>query len=129
GRAESWGGLPPGTRIGHVHLHVSHLSDAERFYVNALGFDLMQRYGQAALFVSAGGYHHHIGLNTWAGVGAPPPPRGAIGLAHYEVRVSDSGALSEVEQRLRSANIPAEPFEDGVLVRDPAGNTIVFTAS
>ena len=65
--------------IGHVHLHVSRLDDAERFYVDVLGFELMQRYGPSALFVSAGGYHHHIGLNTWAGVGAPPPPPGAIG--------------------------------------------------
>jgi len=70
--AEANGGggpLPRGTTIGHVHLHVSRLADAQRFYVDVLGFDLMQRYGPSALFVSAGGYHHHVGLNTWAGVG------------------------------------------------------------
>src|SRR5262245_52154530 len=66
-----WPGLPAGTKMGHVHLHVSHLESSEQFYVNVLGFNLMQRYGHAALFVSAGGYHHHVGLNTWAGVGSP----------------------------------------------------------
>jgi catechol 2,3-dioxygenase len=69
------------------------LSDAERFYVGVLGFDLMQRYGPSALFVSAGGYHHHVGLNTWAGVGAPPPPPGALGLRHYVVTLPDEAAL------------------------------------
>ena len=84
-------GLAPVTVIGHVHLHVSHLDAAERFYVGVLGFDLMQRYGPSALFVSAGGYHHHIGLNTWAGVGAPPPPAGAIGLRMLRRRASRRG--------------------------------------
>lgn len=66
-----WRGLPPATRIGHVHFHVGDLREAERFYCQILGFEITAHYGGAALFVSAGGYHHHIGLNTWAGVGAP----------------------------------------------------------
>ena len=85
-------GSRPGTVIGHVHLHVARLEEAERFYVGVLGFQLMQRYGPSALFVSAGGYHHHIGLNTWAGVGAPPPPPGAIGLRHFVVQLPSAAA-------------------------------------
>jgi len=120
---EQTGGLAFGTTIGHVHLHVSRLSDAERFYVDILGFELMQLYGPSALFVSAGGYHHHFGLNTWAGVGAPPPPPGALGLRHVLVRLTAAGA-ADVVSRLHAAAIPVEPTPDGTLVRDPAGNAI-----
>jgi len=119
-------GLASGTVIGHVHLHVSRLPDAERFYVDVLGFELMQRYGPSALFVSAGGYHHHIGLNTWAGVGAPPPPPGAIGLRHFVVRLPDNHALAAIADRLRAAEVPFESRNDGVLTRDPAGNALLF---
>jgi catechol 2,3-dioxygenase len=121
-------GLAPATVMGHVHLHVSRLNEAERFYVDQLGFDVMQRYGPSALFVSAGGYHHHIGLNTWAGVGAPPPPAGAIGLRHFVVRLPTEVARLAVSDRLRSDNIPFETRADGLLVRDPAGNAILLTA-
>jgi len=120
-------GLAPGTVIGHVHLHVSRLADAERFYVDVLGFELMQRYGPSALFVSAGGYHHHIGLNTWAGVGAPPPPPGAIGLRHFVVKLPAEAARADVETRLRSARVPFDTTPEGVLVHDPAGHAILFT--
>jgi catechol 2,3-dioxygenase len=119
-------GLAPATVIGHVHLHVSRLADAERFYVDVLGFELMQRYGPSALFVSAGGYHHHIGLNTWAGVGAPPPPSGAIGLRHFVVRLPTDAAVAEVVERVRAADIPVEATAGGHLIRDPAGNAIAF---
>jgi catechol 2,3-dioxygenase len=119
-------GLADGTTVGHVHLHVSRLPDAQHFYVNVLGFALMQRYGPSALFVSAGGYHHHIGLNTWAGVGAPPPPPGAIGLRHFVVRLPDAGAVSAVVDRLRAASVRFETTSDGVRVDDPAGNAIVL---
>src|SRR5262249_43424305 len=120
--------LPSGTTIGHVHLHVSNLAAAERFYVEVLGFTLTERYGPSALFVAAGGYHHHIGLNTWAGVGAPPPPAGAIGLHHFVVRVPDTAALDAVVSRLRRAKVPFEDAEAGVFVRDPASNAILLTA-
>lgn len=113
-----------GTTMGHVHLHVSHLDEARRFYVDVLGFDVMQRYGPSALFVSAGGYHHHIGLNTWAGVGAPPPPPGAIGLRHFTVQLPTAAAVAEVAARVRAAGIPFETVDDGLLVRDPAGNAL-----
>jgi len=116
--------LAGGTVIGHVHLHVSRLDDAERFYVGVLGFELMQRYGPSALFVSAGGYHHHIGLNTWAGVGAPPPPPGAIGLRHFLVRLPTTAAVEAVAARARTAGAPTEIVEGGFLIRDPAGNAL-----
>ena len=121
-------GLASGTVIGHVHLHVARLADAERFYVGVLEFELMQRYGPSALFVSAGGYHHHIGLNTWAGVGAPPPPPGAIGLRHFVVRLPNSEARAAVADRVRSAGIALEERDDGALVHDPAGNAMLFVA-
>jgi catechol 2,3-dioxygenase len=128
GKTDSWKGLASGTIIGHIHLHVSRLADAEAFYVGTLGFDLIQRYGPSALFVSAGGYHHHIGLNTWAGVGAPPPPPGAIGLRHFVIRVPDRAALDAVGARLRAAGIEPVEADRSLLVRDPARNALVLTA-
>ena len=121
--------LARGTVVGHVHLHVARLADAQRFYVDLLGFALMQRYGPSALFVSAGGYHHHIGLNTWAGVGAPPPPPGAIGLRHFDVLLPTDAAVAEIMARLRAADIPIESVDGGFLVRDPSGNAICFVSS
>ena len=79
GHDEPWRGLHPQTVIGHMHLHVADIAQAEAFYCGVLGFDLMLRYGSSASFVSAGGYHHHIGLNIWAGVGAPPPHPDRLG--------------------------------------------------
>jgi catechol 2,3-dioxygenase len=127
GKADSTAGLAAGTVIGHVHLHVARLQEAHAFYVGVLGFELMQRYGPSALFVAAGGYHHHIGLNTWAGVGAPPPPPGAIGLKHFVVQLPDAGALAAVADRLRAAGITPEPLEGGLLVHDPAKNALLLT--
>jgi catechol 2,3-dioxygenase len=118
--------LARGTVIGHVHLHVSRLDEAERFYVDILGFDLMQRYGPSALFVSAGGYHHHIGLNTWAGVGAPPPPAGAIGLRFFVVELPHTESFSAVVERLDAAHVPVDAIDKSILARDPAGNSVKF---
>ena len=120
-------GLDPATVIGHVHLHVSRLDESERFYVDVLGFELMQRFGPGALFVAAGGYHHHIGVNTWAGVGAPPPPPGAVGLRHFVVRLPTEAAREETIARVRSAGIEFDTTPEGVLVRDPAGNAMLLT--
>jgi len=119
--------LAADTVVGHVHLHVRALYDAEAFYVGVLGFDLMQRLGSSALFVSAGGYHHHIGLNTWAGIGAPPPPPGAIGLRHFVVRFPTVTAREEIVARVTAAGIPIVSHEGGALVRDPAGNAILLS--
>ena len=120
--------LDAGTVVGHVHLHVAHLAPAKQFYVDVLGFELMQRYGPSALFVSAGGYHHHIGLNTWAGVGASPPPAGAIGLRYFTVKLPDRAALDQVGDRLRQARIPVEAIGEAILTKDPSSNAILFAA-
>jgi catechol 2,3-dioxygenase len=128
GRAESGAGLAPDTVIGHVHLHVSRLEEAHAFYVDLLGFEQTQRYGPSALFVAAGGYHHHIGLNTWAGVGAPPPPPGAIGLKHFIVSLPDGAALAAIDERLRAAGVATESVERGLLIHDPAKNAILLQA-
>jgi catechol 2,3-dioxygenase len=121
--------MPSGTRIGHVHLNVGDLTAAEAFYSGALGFDITVRGYPGALFVSAGGYHHHIGLNTWAGEGAPPPPQGSRGLSQYEIRLPDSAQLAAEEDRLREAGFEPEREDDVVRVTDPSGNRIVLTAS
>ncbi|WP_119069648.1 VOC family protein [Aggregatilinea lenta] len=122
-------GMPPGTVMGHVHLHVSDLAVAQAFYCDVLGFDLITRYGDAALFVSAGGYHHHIGLNTWAGVGAPPPPPDAVGLRYFEIVLPDAPALAEVLARVEAARLPSAPHADGVLLHDPSRNGILLRAA
>jgi catechol 2,3-dioxygenase len=88
GAETAWNGLEPGTVIGHVHLHVPHLDTAEKFYCARIGFDPILRRYPGALFVSAGGYHHHLGLNTWTGVGAPPPPENAVGLRSFTIESS-----------------------------------------
>jgi catechol 2,3-dioxygenase len=124
-----WQGLPPRTRIGHVHLHVGHLDAAERFYVGVLGFQAMAHFGAQALMVAAGGYHHHIGLNVWKGVGAPPPPPGAAGLDHFEVRVPDAAEVEQVAERARWAGITVERRDDAAAMADPSRNRLVFTAA
>jgi catechol 2,3-dioxygenase len=129
GRDDSWSGLSRETTIGHVHLHVSRLADAEAFYAGVLGFDVMQRYGPSALFVSAGGYHHHIGLNTWAGVGAPPPPPGAIGLRHFVVTLPDRAAVDRAAARIQRAGVQSEETDGGLLVRDPAHNALLLVSA
>jgi catechol 2,3-dioxygenase len=117
-----------GTVMGHVHLRVANLADAEAFYAGVLGFEVMQRYGHGALFVAAGGYHHHVGLNTWGGVGAPPPPSDAVGLDHVVVQLPGRAARDRVEAAIRAQRIPATTDDRGVLVRDPSGNALLFTA-
>ena len=121
-------GLVPGTTIGHVHLHVADLGPARRFYLDLLGFDLMQEYGPSALFVSAGGYHHRVGLNTWQGVGAPPPPPESTGLRHFEIRIPEAEDLERLIERLGEMGVPAEESERGFLVRDPSANAMLLTA-
>lgn len=101
-----WRGLPAGTRIGHVHFHVGDLRKAEQFYCQILGFEITAHYGGSALFVSAGGYHHHLGLNLWAGAGAPPAPEDAVGLRYFTISLPDVSALEAVESRLSEAAVP-----------------------
>lgn len=123
---QAWEGLPSGTTIGHIHLHVSNLAEAEAFYTQTLGFDLITRYGASATFVSAGGYHHHIGLNTWAGAGAPPPPQGAVGLNFYEILLPAATALPDMAARLQQVAVPFENQENGLFLHDPSQNGILL---
>lgn len=115
---------PAGTRIGHVHLQVGDLAAAEAFYQGILGFDVTVRSYPGALFVSAGGYHHHIGLNTWAGHGAPPPPFGARGLDSFEVMLPTTEELERIDRNLSGAGIEARRETSGLFVSDPASNNM-----
>ena len=121
----AWAGMPAGTRIGHIHLHVARLEEGERFYRDALGFDLILRYAGTASFLSAGGYHHHVAINTWAGEGAPPPPPGAIGLRHFVVSVPTRDALAAVGRNLAATATTFTGGDDQIEVQDPSGNSIV----
>ncbi|HET9119644.1 MAG TPA: VOC family protein [Solirubrobacterales bacterium] len=119
-------GMPPGTRIGHVHLNIGDLAAAEAFYSGALGFDVTVRGYPGALFVSAGGYHHHLGLNTWAGEGAPPPPSGSRGLREFEIVLPSADAVAAEEDRLREAGFEPEREDQRVRATDPSGNAVVL---
>jgi catechol 2,3-dioxygenase len=122
--------LPPETRIGHVHLHVHDVAEAVAFYHGLLGFDVM---GQSpkfqAAFVSAGGYHHHLGLNTWQGQGAPPPPPDAAGLDYFTVCLPNVAELETILGRVRAAGRPIESQANGWLMHDPSRNALVLTTS
>jgi catechol 2,3-dioxygenase len=120
------GTVPSGTRMGHIHLQVSDLREAEEFYSGVLGFEVTVRGYPGALFVSAGGYHHHIGLNTWHSAGAKPPLGGSIGLREYEVVLPDDRALEEVVGRVQAAGLGADTVARGARVRDPSGNAVVL---
>lgn len=121
-----WSGMPVGTVMGHVHLHVSQLRTAEAFYVDKVGFDLTQHFGGQAAFVSAGGYHHHLGMNVWAGVGVPPAPEDMARLLWYEIVLPNQDALEEVLTRLRAVDVPLEAHESGWLACDPSQNGVVL---
>jgi catechol 2,3-dioxygenase len=116
-------GIDPATDIGHIHLHVASLPQAEEFYAGVLGFDVMQRNYPGALFVAAGGYHHHVGLNSWAGTAQPPPD--VVGLTAYSVVIPDAQALEAVLKRAQEAGSPVERREEGrIFVRDQDGNMV-----
>lgn len=113
--------------IGHVHLKVADIERSLKFYCDILGFELTQRMGTEAAFVSAGGYHHHIGLNTWESKGGTPPPQGATGLYHFAIRYPTRAELAGALKRLRAANISLEGASDhgvseALYLRDPDGN-------
>jgi catechol 2,3-dioxygenase len=119
-------GVPAGTGIGHVHLNVSDLDAAERFYVGLLGFEVTVRGYPGALFVSSDGYHHHVGLNTWAGEGALPPPPQARGLRRFELVVDGAPQLETLERRLVEGGAPATRTAEGIQVADPSGNPMLL---
>ena len=120
--------IDPGTRIGHVHLKVADLDRALAFYCGVLGFELQQRMGRGAAFVAAGGYHHHLGLNTWHSAGSGPPAPGSVGLRHYEVQLPDAAELAAVVDRVHAAGIDTAHAPGGTLVRDPSGIGVLLTA-
>jgi catechol 2,3-dioxygenase len=125
------GRAPAETTIGHVHLQVSELEQVESFYAGVLGFDVMVRGYPGALFVAAGGYHHHLGLNTWQSAGSGPPVPGAVGLRSYEVLLPDAAELERVTARVSDAGLPVETDYalGGSLVRDPSGNAVLVRTS
>ena len=112
--------------MGHVHLRVADIPAAEAFYNGALGLEVMVRSYPGALFVAAGGYHHHIGLNTWQSQGAPAPPEGSLGLDRYELVLPDENERDAAAARVGETGDPA-PTDDGVLATDPAGNHVLLT--
>src|ERR1700751_3466915 len=125
------GGKPisQGVRIGHVHLKVANIERALGFYCGVLGFELVVRLGNEAAFISAGGYHHHIGLNTWESKGGSPPPPGTTGLYHVAIRYPDRKTLADALRRVVDAGIPIEGASDhgvseAIYLRDPDGNGI-----
>jgi catechol 2,3-dioxygenase len=124
-QSEPWIRFPVGATIGHIHLHVSDLDIAENFYVKDLGLDLVSEF-PGANFVSAGGYHHHIGLNTWAGTRTAPD--GSSGLVSFEMRLPSAVALAQVAERLESSHHNLDENYDGIMTQDPFGNRIIFTS-
>lgn len=121
--------IHPQVSIGHVHLKVSDLERALGFYCGVLGFTLMQRYGTQAAFISAGGYHHHIGLNTWESLGGPPPARGTTGLFHVAILYPHRAELADALRRLVAANVTLDGASDhgvseALYLRDPDGNGV-----
>ena len=113
--------------MGHVHLQVRDVPEAEAFWSGVLGFGPTVRSYPGALFVSAGGYHHHVGLNTWAGQGAASPPAGARGLVRFKVVLPDDGAVDEAAQRLGRVG-SVDRVDGGVSATDPSGNTVLVGA-
>jgi catechol 2,3-dioxygenase len=126
GDISPWTGLHPDTVLGHVHLHVANIAQAEAFYRDVLGFELMVRYGPSASFLAAGGYHHHIGVNTWSGTVLPPPE--AAGLRWFVICLPDDEALHKIVARVQRAGLKPEQQSEGLLVRDPVQNGLILTS-
>ncbi|MGV2942076.1 VOC family protein [Mesobacillus sp. LC4] len=124
GTDEAWHFLPEGTVMGHIHLHVAELAKTEEFYKKGLGFEVVSRYGPQALFISSGKYHHHIGLNTWNGVGAPKPAANSVGLESYTMVLPDEANLKNTVARLKEIGAAVEEEKGIFITEDPSGNRI-----
>ena len=120
---EPWEGLPAGTKMGHIHLHVSHLDQAREFYTKGLGFDIVSHYPNA-IFLSTAKYHHHIAINTWAGVGAPPTPENGVGLKWYTVVFPNEEKREQTVAQLQKLGAPVRKEGDLYITEDPSRNTI-----
>lgn len=120
----AWNGLPKGTVMGHIHLHVANLQEAQTFYCDGLGFDVVAEYGSQALFISTGGYHHHIGLNVWNGIGAPAPSENSVGVKWFQLvfptEEARSAALKGIEAVGGSVTVEGDTF----ITSDPSGTHI-----
>ncbi|MGB7768811.1 MAG: VOC family protein [Verrucomicrobiia bacterium] len=127
--AQNYPPVDPRVRIGHVHLKVADLERALKFYRDVLGFELTQHFGRQAAFLSAGGYHHHIGLNIWESAGGPPPPPGTTGLYHLAIVYPTRASLADALRRVRAAGIELDGASDhgvseALYLRDPDGNGV-----
>lgn len=128
--AEPWDVIPAGTRIGHIHLQIGDIKEAREFYHTILGFDVTADLSEAgALFVSAGGYHHHIGLNTWHSRGASTTPTNAAGLQTYVIAIPTHAGLQEVKERMLAHQVPFAELEDLIRVDDPWSNRILLSVA
>lgn len=121
---ESWKGLPTKTIMGHIHLYVSELKMTEEFYSKGLGYEVVSRYGDQALFISTGKYHHHIAMNTWMGVGIPPAPINSVGLESFTIILENEEARNKVIAQLRAIGATVTEENSSFLTQDPSGNRI-----
>lgn len=121
--------MAAGTFVGHVHLQASNISATERFYTSLVGLDLVMRYGQRATFLSANGYHHHLGANTWAGDNLPPAPDDAARLMWYEIIHPDGAALNAIEQRLDTDELVVDREDGSLVITDPSGIQVMLTGA
>ncbi len=126
---EPFHGLPEGTVMGHVHLKVAEIADTVAFYRDLIGFGLMAQLGSQAAFLSAGGYHHHLGSNTWESAGAPPPTPGSAALRHATLVLPDARSRKRLLTRVAAAGIAVEKTAAGPLLRDPSGNALVVSVA
>jgi catechol 2,3-dioxygenase len=125
---KEWDGIPKDTVMGHIHLHVANIEETENFYVNGLGFNIVTRL-PGALFASTGGYHHHLGLNVWNGVGAPAPAATSVGLNWFSLVLPDEVTREKIVAKLTQMGVNADTVGNSVVVKDPAGNTIQLRIS
>ncbi|WP_339146806.1 MULTISPECIES: VOC family protein [unclassified Sutcliffiella] len=123
-KLKSWRGLPAETAMGHIHLHVKELKKTEEFYMKGLGFEVVNRFGTQALFIADGKYHHHIGLNTWNGVGAPTPSPNSVGLESFTLMVSSEEKKNNIISQLKDIQATVSEENGAFFTIDPSGNRI-----
>lgn len=123
---EKWTGLPADTVMGHIHLHVADTKETVHFYCEGLGFEVVCRYGGQAVFISTGKYHHHIGLNTWAGVGAPPATENSVGLRTFTLVLPNEESREKTVEQLKSIGATVEEVDGVITTEDPSKNRIVL---